>query len=100
MAGISDQALSFGKNNNYRYNGKEEQHKEFSDGSGLEEYDYGARFFDNQIGRWTTIDPLASKYSNMSPYVAMDNNPLSIIDPTGKSGEPVIDKKNKTITVT
>jgi len=100
MQGISDQALSFGKNNNYRFNGKEEQHKEFSDGSGLEEYDYGARFFDNQIGRWTTIDPLASKYSNMSPYVAMDNNPLSIIDPTGKSGEPVIDKKNKTITVT
>lgn len=75
MAALSDMAAKSNYVvNKFRHNGKEERSKEFSDGSGLEEYDCGARFFDNQIGRWTTIDPLASTYSNMSPYVAMDNN--------------------------
>lgn len=62
---------------NYKYNGKELQE------TGM--YDYGARFYMPDIGRWGVVDPLAGDFYSMSPYNYVSNMPTIAIDPDGKS---------------
>nr|WP_256367525.1 RHS repeat-associated core domain-containing protein [Lentimicrobium sp. S6] len=64
--------------NKYLYNGKELQ-MDFE----LDWYDYGARFYDAALGRFTTIDPLAEYAFNWTPYRFGYNNPIKYSDPSG-----------------
>ena len=57
--------------------------KEWVDMEGLGWYDNTARFHDAILCRFTTPDPLAEQYPDLSPYAYCMGNPIKFIDPTG-----------------
>jgi RHS repeat-associated protein len=67
-----------GYNQKYRYNGKELY-------GGLGWYDYGARYYDPALGRFTGVDKLADEPEQVdkSPYAYAWNNPIKYDDPEG-----------------
>jgi len=62
--------------NKYLYNGKELE----GEGLGLNWFDYGARRYDPQLGKWHSVDPVDEFHS---PYVYVGNIPTVFIDPNG-----------------
>ena len=74
-----------------RYKKNEEQQpylfngKELDNISGLNWYDFSARYYDDVLGRFTTPDPMAEMYYSISPYAAFGGNPLKYVDPSGMS---------------
>jgi RHS repeat-associated protein len=85
MSGLCDKVLktNYAQNKNLFNGGNELQNKEFSDGSGLEEYDAKNRMYDQQLGRFGQVDPMADMSQNISPYVFGSDNPIAINDPLG-----------------
>jgi RHS repeat-associated protein len=88
MAGISSSAAGVLKNK-YKFGGKELNSNEFSDNSGLELYDFSARNYDPQIGRFWSGDAKADKLVQWSPYSYAVNNPILFVDPDGKFPYPI-----------
>ncbi len=67
----------------YQYNGKE-----LNNDHGLGWYNYGARFYDAVLGRFTSTDPLSATTPRWTPYRYGFNNPLIMTDPTGMTESP------------
>ena len=46
---------------------------------------FGARYMDHELmTMWLSVDPLADKYPNISPYAYCAWNPVKLVDPDGK----------------
>ncbi|MFZ4928943.1 RHS repeat-associated core domain-containing protein [Chryseobacterium sp. Mn2064] len=80
----------FGGYHSYKYNGKELQETGF--------FDYGARMYMPDLGRWGVIDPLAEKDRRWTPYRYAYNNPLLFIDPDGRNEDIYELNRNGSIT--
>ena len=85
MAGISSKAAGAFENRK-GFNGNEIQNKEFSDGSGINFYDFNARTYDQQLGRFIQIDPLteSGQQESLTPFQFSYDNPVRFNDPDGK----------------
>lgn len=56
------------------------QTKQMQDELGMQLYDFHARQYDPQIGRFTALDPMGQYASG---YTGMGNDPANLVDPTG-----------------
>ena len=81
IAGMGSAAAGF-KDNRRKY-----QSNEYIRSVGLNWMDFNNRQYDPQIGRFLSVDPMAASTINLSPYVGMNNNPVSIVDPWGLQGK-------------
>jgi RHS repeat-associated protein len=61
------------------YNGKE-----FVEMNGYDTYDYGARGYYPEMGRFMSVDPHAEKCYSISPYAYCFYNPVRFTDPDGR----------------
>jgi RHS repeat-associated protein len=64
----------------YGYNGMEKDKELKGEGNS---YTTEFRQYDPRLGRWLSLDPLMAQFPWMSPYVAFDNNPILLTDPSG-----------------
>ena len=73
----NQQATGFSYDERYKFTGKE---RDAETG-----YDYfGARYYVPEIPLWLSVDPLADKYPNISPYAYAAWNPVKYVDPDGR----------------
>jgi RHS repeat-associated protein len=71
-----------GDKDRYRFgfNGMEKDNEMKGVGNSL---DFGARMYDSRVGRWLSLDPLATKYPFATPYNFSLNTPIQAKDPDG-----------------
>ena len=61
----------------FKFTGKERDYESGYDA-------FGARYYSCVFGHWLSVDPLADKYPNISPYAYCGWNPVRFVDPNGE----------------
>ena len=80
MQMVNPALLTGGTSHPFRFTGKELDRM-----NSLNMYDFGARWYDVAgVPMWTSIDPLAEKSPNVTPYHYCHNNPTNKIDVDGE----------------
>ena len=74
----------------YTFSGKERDAE-----SGLNYF--GARYYNSDLSIWISVDPLADKYPNLSPYTYCADNPVRLVDPEGRDVYFVGDDNDRAI---
>ncbi|WP_165806452.1 RHS repeat-associated core domain-containing protein [Chitinophaga parva] len=74
----------------YGFNGKENDNEVKGEG---DQQDYGMRVYDPRLGRFLSIDPLHSKYPELTPFQFASNSPVQGID---LDGEELVNSNNST----
>jgi RHS repeat-associated protein len=64
----------------YGYNGKEQDNEVKGEGN---QVDYGMRIYDPRLGRFLSVDPMASGFAWWTPYQYAGNSPVTYIDIDG-----------------
>ena len=72
--------------NQHRYNRKTTPNSTGKELDAETGYSYfGARYLDHALmTAWLSVDPMADKYQNISPYAYCAWNPLKLVDPNGR----------------
>lgn len=78
-------SLAVDSSNRWRFSCKEIQTT-----AGVNLLDFGARFYDDRLCRWTTQDPLAEKYPAFSPYVYCKGDTVNRLDADGEIDRKVV----------
>jgi len=73
----------------YAFNGMETDMEVSGNGNS---YTTQFRQYDPRLGRWKSLDPLAGKFPNQSPFCAFDNDPIYYTDPLGLEAGDNVDK--------
>ena len=64
----------------YGFNGKENDNEVKGVGN---QQDYGMRIYDDRVGRFFSVDPVAKEYPELTPYQFASNSPIAHIDLDG-----------------
>ncbi len=77
------------KEQRFKYNGFE-----YMDDLGFNLFDYQARYYDPELGRFIQVDPLTEAMRRWTPYAYAFNNPVRFIDPDGMMATDPNDDNN------
>ncbi len=71
---------SAGSGYRYGFNGKENDNEVKGEAN---QQDYGRRIYDSRLGKFLSVDPLTSKYPELTPFQFASNRPIDGVDLDG-----------------